>query len=259
MTTTGKYQQLEFEELLRARLGFEGPGTGGPAPDASRAVGGPSKALARRVFASARWRFEHLDRIRDGFVVDASGRGVTAIRPGRTSEAAGSAARRLAAQGREELLQYLEGERTFFQVPVDLDRLPDFQRRVLDEACHIPYGEVRSYSFLAERVDHPRAARAVGTALGRNPVPFIVPCHRILRGDASLGGYGFGLPMKADLLALERGTPVLQGCATTRIVCRVGCAALRRARPDNRVAFASVADARSIGYRACRLCRPADR
>jgi len=259
MTTTDRYRQMEFEELLRSRLGFDDPHTVEPAPDAPRERGDAGSALARRVFVSARRRLEHLDRIRDGFVVDASERGVTAIRPGSASEAAGAAARRLAAQGREELLQYLEGERSFFEVPVDLERLPDFQRRVLGETCRIPYGEVRSYSFLAERVDHPRAARAVGTALGRNPVPFIVPCHRVLRGDASLGGYGFGLPMKADLLVLERGTPVLQGCATTRIVCRVGCAALRRARPDNRVVFASVADARSVDYRPCRLCRPSDR
>ena len=251
MTTNDRYQPMDFEEVLRAGLGFEGPIAAAEAP--------PGAALARRVLAASRRRLEHLDRIRERFVVDASERGVTGIHPGRSPMAEGAAARRLAAQAREELLQYLDGERSYFEVPVDLDRLPDFQRLVLQETSRIPFGEVRSYSFVAERVDHPRAARAVGTALGHNPVPFIVPCHRVLRGDASLGGYGFGLPMKSELLSLERATPVLQGCSTTHILCRVGCAALRRARPENRVVFASVADAGSVGYRPCRICRPADR
>jgi O-6-methylguanine DNA methyltransferase len=212
--------------------------------------------LGRRVIRLARRHRAHLDRIREEFVIDASARGVTAIRPGRSPETPGAMARRLAEQAREELLQYLDGERSYFTVPVDLTHLPRFQHQVLDEARRIPFGEVRSYSYLAGRIDHPRAARAVGTALGRNPVPFIVPCHRVLREDESLGGYAFGLPLKSDLLDLERATPVLQGCTSTRILCRVGCPALRRARPDRRVAFASVRDARSVGYRPCRVCRP---
>src|SRR3990172_3125094 len=67
----------------------------------------------------------------------------------------------------------------------------------------------------------------------------------------------FGTPVKDRLLALERSTPVLEGCATTRIVCRVGCVHGRHMRPENRVVFASVADARSVGYRPCKVCRPA--
>ncbi len=249
MTTMSEPKQMSLDEILDRELV-----PGGAGDDAAT-----SARLVRRVVAGARRHLTQLERIRDGFVVDASERGVTAIHPGKEAEAAGVAARLLAEQGREELLQYLDGERSYFEVPVDLSRLPAFQQKVLDEAQRIPFGQVRSYTYLAERVGHPRAARAVGTALGRNPVPFIVPCHRVLRGDASLGGYAFGLPMKTDLLTLEHTTPVLEGCTTTHIVCRVGCAALRRARPENRVVFAAVGDARSVGYRPCRLCRPTDR
>ncbi|HWN03572.1 MAG TPA: methylated-DNA--[protein]-cysteine S-methyltransferase, partial [Candidatus Dormibacteraeota bacterium] len=103
----------------------------------------------------------------------------------------------------------------------------------------------------------PRAVRAVGTALGRNPVPLILPCHRVWRSDGGLGGYIFGADVKDRLAALERTTPVLEGCTSTRIVCRVGCIHGRNMRPDNRVVFASVEDARSVGYRPCKVCRPA--
>jgi hypothetical protein len=83
-----------------------------------------------------------------------------------------------------------------------------------------------------------------------------MPCHRVLRSDGSLGGYLFGLDVKRRLLELERSTPVLEGCASTRIVCRVGCVHGRHMRPDNRIVFASVDDARSVGYRPCKVCRP---
>ena len=88
-------------------------------------------------------------------------------------------------------------------------------------------------------------------------MPIIVPCHRVLRSDGGLGGYAFGVDMKSRLLGLERSTPVLEGCSTTGVVCRVGCPASRRMRDDSRVVFASVADARSVGYRPCTFCRPA--
>lgn len=81
--------------------------------------------------------------------------------------------------------------------------------------------------------------------------------HRVLRSDGGAGRYLFGTRVKDRLLALERSTPVLQGCATTRIVCRVGCVHGRRMNPENRVIFASLADARAVGYRPCKACRPA--
>lgn len=209
-----------------------------------------------RIVRGALRRLEHLDRIRKKFVIDATERGVVAIRPGTHGVATGRAALVHAEQARQELHEYLDARRAFFSVPVDLSELAPFQRAVLEEAARIPFGETRSYSTLAAAIGRSGASRAVGTALGRNPVPFIVPCHRVLRGDATLGGYAFGLPMKADLLELERTTPVLEGCTSTRIVCRVGCPALARARADRRVVFADVADARSVGYRPCRVCRP---
>ena len=212
--------------------------------------------VVRRIARGALRRLAQVERIRDGFVVDASAQGVVAVRRGRRAEAPGAAARRHAEQGREELHEYLDGRRSFFEVRLDLSPLAPFQRRVLEGAMQVPFGETTSYAALAARIGCSGAARAVGTALGRNPVPFIVPCHRVLRGDRSLGGYAFGLPMKADLLELERSTAILEGCTSTRILCRVGCHALARSRPDRRVVFASVSDARSVGYRPCRLCRP---
>ena len=132
-----------------------------------------------------------------------------------------------------------------------------FRSHVLNAAVGIPFGESRSYSWVASAIGHAKAVRAVGTALGRNPVPFIVPCHRVLRSDGSLGGYGLGLPLKRRLLDLEVRTPPLEGCDSTRIVCRTGCHAGGRMRASSRVLFASLEDALSVGYRACRVCRPA--
>ncbi len=189
--------------------------------------------------------------------VEASERGVTLVRPGgRARPAVSRAAQRVEERTRQELLEYLEGRRAFFTVPVDFSGLGPFQRDVLELTHRIPFGETRSYSWIARTIGRPEARRAVGTALGRNPVPIVVPCHRVVRSDGGLGGYAFGLPMKGRLLGLEQATPVLEGCSTTRVVCRVGCRAGRRMRDDSRIVFASVEDARSVGYRPCRVCRP---
>ncbi len=193
----------------------------------------------------------------DGIGIASTERGVCLIRAERLAPPPSARARRRVEQAKRELAEYLAGERTFFTVPVDLSTTPLFQREVLEAARGIPFGEVRSYAWVARQIGHPRAVRAVGTALGRNPVPLIVPCHRVLRSDGGLGGYIFGTRIKDRLLALERSTPLLEGCATTRIVCRVGCVHGRRMSPENRVVFASVADARSVGYRPCNVCRPA--
>jgi O-6-methylguanine DNA methyltransferase len=213
--------------------------------------------LTRRVVVGARKSEADFLRFERSLAIQATPRGVCLIRAGRLEPPVTAAARRLAEQAREEIHEYLRGARAFFGVPVDLSAVPDFQRRVLEAARQIPFGEARAYAWVAEHIGRPRAARAVGTALARNPVPLIVPCHRVWRGDGGLGGYLFGTDVKNRLLALERGTPVLEGCATTRIVCRVGCVHGRRMRPENRVVFASVEDARSVGYRPCRVCRPA--
>jgi methylated-DNA-[protein]-cysteine S-methyltransferase len=160
-------------------------------------------------------------------------------------------------QAREELAEYFAGDRTFFSVPVDLSKVPSFERAALELASQIPYGEVRSYKWIAERLGKPDAARAVGGAMAGNPVPLIVPCHRVVKTDGGLGGYSFGLVQKEALLNLERGIAPYVGCASTRIFCRKGCAHERRIREGGRIHFASGTDARESGYRACQTCRPA--
>jgi methylated-DNA-[protein]-cysteine S-methyltransferase len=160
-------------------------------------------------------------------------------------------------QARKELEEYLAGDRTFFTVPVDLSELPRFDRAALDAASQIPYGKVRSYKWIAERLGEPDAARAVGGAMAANPVPLIVPCHRVVRTDGRLGGYTFGLVQKEVLLNLERSIAPYVGCALTKTFCRKGCARERRAPEGGRVHFAAPADATGSGYQACSVCRPA--
>jgi O-6-methylguanine DNA methyltransferase len=213
--------------------------------------------LAGRVLAAARASARETDRLLERISIQATPGGVSLIRAQRLEKPATAGARRLAERAREELSEYFHGKRAFFSVPVDLSGAADFQKKVLAAARHIPFGEVRAYAWIAQRIGHPRAVRAVGTALGRNPVPFIVPCHRVLQTGGGLGGYLFGTDVKSWLLSLERTTPVYEGCTSTHIVCRVGCVHGRHMRPDNRVVFASVDDARSVGYRPCKVCRPA--
>ncbi len=105
---------------------------------------------------------------------------------------------------RTQLDEYFAGERTAFEVPLRLEGT-EFQRRVWDALCRIPYGETISYGELARRVGNPKASRAVGLANGRNPVAIIVPCHRVIAADGTLGGYGGGLGRKTVLLDLEAG------------------------------------------------------
>jgi methylated-DNA-[protein]-cysteine S-methyltransferase len=100
-----------------------------------------------------------------------------------------------------QLEEYFAGERTEFDVTMELDGTP-FQQEVWAELCRIPYGETISYGELARRVGRPRGPRAVGQANGRNPIPIIVPCHRVLASNG-IGGYGGGLKIKRALLALE--------------------------------------------------------
>lgn len=106
----------------------------------------------------------------------------------------------------EQLREYFAGRRQRFDLPLDLGRLTSFQRSVLQAACAIPYGSVRSYGQLAQTVGRPHASRAVGQALGSNPIPIVIPCHRVVASDGSLGGYTGGLEKKRFLLELERTT-----------------------------------------------------
>jgi O-6-methylguanine DNA methyltransferase len=214
--------------------------------------------LAARVQAALRERADSPEHLADRFHFEATERGVSRLRYGRGRDVATGRGRRHVEQAHEELVQYLGGRRTFFTVPVDLDGVGEFQDRVLTQARAIPFGEVLSYAEVARRIGHPRASRAVGNALGANPVPVLVPCHRVIRGDGTWGHYAFGAALKTRLLELERTTPLLVGSASTRIVCRHGCAREQRISEHGRVVFASVADAASVGYRPCQVCRPRD-
>lgn len=115
--------------------------------------------------------------------------------PGAAPETAGTG---------EQLRRYFEGERLDFAVPLDLPERPAFWRRVWGIVAAIPYGETRSYGAVARAAGVAGAARAVGGAMAHNPVPIIVPCHRVVGSDGRLTGFGGGLDMKRRLLEMER-------------------------------------------------------
>lgn len=155
-----------------------------------------------------------------GLVLSAKGlRAVTAPRPdgeqalreaaelGATEPAseaeAGDLPRRLRAWARGEAADPSTGSGQGLAPQIDWDGISGFRRAVMEETLRIPPGETRSYGWLAERVGSPRAARAVGRVMATNPMPFVVPCHRVVASDGSLGGYGAGLALKEALLRLE--------------------------------------------------------
>jgi methylated-DNA-[protein]-cysteine S-methyltransferase len=107
---------------------------------------------------------------------------------------------------RRELDEYFAGRRDHFDLPLDWRLARGFRRQVLERLhAEVPYGRTVSYLELATLVGNPKASRAVGTAMATNPIPIVVPCHRVLRSGGHLGGYGGGLPAKRLLLALESG------------------------------------------------------
>ena len=157
------------------------------------------------------------------------------------------------------------------RVPVSLDLRGrgEFERQVWMKALEIPPGEVRPYGWIAAEIGRPKAVRAVGTALGHNPVPLIVPCHRVVRSDGTIGQYSLGGPgNKRTILAAEgldpddleaqaRAGVRLVGSGTTHIVCHPTCRNARRIQARHRVPFRSLDEATRAGFRACRVCRPA--
>jgi methylated-DNA-[protein]-cysteine S-methyltransferase len=110
---------------------------------------------------------------------------------------------------RRELEEYFEGRRHTFDLPVDLRGRSGFSREILDRLARVPYGQVTTYKSLAVEAGNPRAARAVGTIMNRNPIPIVLPCHRVVGSNGSLVGYGGGLDRKRLLLDLEAGQPGL--------------------------------------------------
>lgn len=161
----------------------------------------------------------------------------------------------------------LAGDRRV-RIALDLRGRTQFERDVWTKALEIPRGEVRPYGWIAAEIGRPKAVRAVGTALGHNPVPLIVPCHRVVRSDGLIGNYSLGGPhnkraiLSAEgldpdrLEAFARAGIRLIGSDTTRVYCLPSCHAAQRITDRHRVTFRSTAAGHQAGYRACRLCRP---
>jgi O-6-methylguanine DNA methyltransferase len=154
------------------------------------------------------------------------------------------------------------------RIDLDLRGHTPFEIAVWTKALEIPRGEVRPYGWVAAEIGRPKAVRAVGTALAHNPVPLVVPCHRVVRSDGMIGQYSMGGPeAKRRVLAAEGlDTRELEaeaaagirftGSDTTHIVCNPTCRDARRVTARHRVTFPSLAAARGAGYRPCRHCRP---
>jgi O-6-methylguanine DNA methyltransferase len=154
--------------------------------------------------------------------------------------------------------------------PVDLHQLPEFEQQVLRKVLEIPRGEVRPYAWVAAEVGRPLAVRAVGNAVARNPIPFVIPCHRVVRSDGRIGQYGAGGPLAKRAVLESEGMDTGEmerlpakgvrfiGSDTTHIYCYPSCRNARRVTPAHRVTFRSADDSRSAGYRPCRVCRPVD-
>lgn len=104
---------------------------------------------------------------------------------------------------RRQLDEYFAGDRQRFEIPIDWTLVGEWGRKILDACARIPFGEVRTYGEMAAAAGSPKASRAAGTALGHNPVPVVVPCHRVLRSGGAMGGYTGGLHIKEHLLRLE--------------------------------------------------------
>lgn len=205
-------------------------------------------------------------------------RGITMVRVGDADEAAFAHAyeQRLGRRARPGDLpeRYAQAVRHAAEgqaparVPVDISGLAPFEQAVLLSLAHIPHGEVRPYAWIAREAGRPKAVRAAGNALARNPVPLLLPCHRVVPTSGGVGNYAFGSDMKRTLLQSE-GVPTDEldtlarqgvrylGCKSTGVYCLPTCRDARRMRPTNRVPFASDGAAAEAGYRPCKHCRPA--
>jgi O-6-methylguanine DNA methyltransferase len=151
----------------------------------------------------------------------------------------------------------------------DLRGLTPFEQAVLRKTKQIPRGEVRPYGWVAREIGHPAAVRAVGTALANNPIPYFIPCHRVVRTDGQIGNYGGGGPeAKRAILTMEgvrvnrlqelaRAGVRYQGVKTTKVFCYPTCHTGRHALEKNIVWLHDEASARAAGFRPCKVCRPA--
>lgn len=161
----------------------------------------------------------------------------------------------------------LKGERRR-ELRYDLRGLSEFERAVLMKALEIPTGEVRPYSWIAKEIGHPGAVRAAGTALAKNPVPLLIPCHRVVRSDGQIGKYSLGgARNKRTLLELEGAHPeTLEKLAASRVrylgnskgmhYCYPTCGGIETLVVSNTVAFHTDEEALAAGYHPCSDCRP---
>src|SRR6266480_6404996 len=150
----------------------------------------------------------------------------------------------------------------------DLRGLTPFSQAVLHKTMEIRRGEVRPYGWVAREIGHPAAVRAVGTALANNPIPYFIPCHRVVRADGVIGNYGGGGPeAKKAILTLEgvrvqwladlaRAGVRYQGVKTTGVYCYPTCHHGRRALERNVVLLHDAEEAKAAGFRPCKSCRP---
>ena len=208
-----------------------------------------------------------------------NGRGVSTVEIAPDDEAferrfharTGRRARRVAALPPDlaaRIARRLAGDRRV-RIDLDLRGSTPFEQAVWMKALEIPRGEVRPYGWIAAEIGRPKAVRAVGTALGNNPVPLIVPCHRVVRSDGMIGQYSLGgAENKRTILAGEGADPDaleslarsgvrFYGSDTTRIYCLPTCHDARRVTDRHLVTFRSATAASSAGYRPCKHCRPA--
>jgi O-6-methylguanine DNA methyltransferase len=151
----------------------------------------------------------------------------------------------------------------------DLRGLTPFEQAVLRKTREIPRGEIRPYGWVAREIGRPAAVRAVGTALANNPIPYFIPCHRVVRTDGHIGNYGGGGPeAKRAILNMEgvrvnrleelaRSGIRYQGVKTTKVFCFPTCHTGRHALEKNIVWLHDEASARAAGFRPCKVCRPA--
>ena len=167
----------------------------------------------------------------------------------------------------EEIRRFVAGDREALTHDIDLSLVEsEFKRRALTRLRKVPLGSVVTYQGLARAVGAPDAQRAIGSAMGSNPVPIYVPCHRVIKSDLSIGNYGGGVERKLKLLRAE-GFAVgkdlrvpahaVMGHQRTHIYCRPQCPAARRADSGRMYIFADSDKARGAGLRACKICHPA--
>lgn len=149
----------------------------------------------------------------------------------------------------------------------DIAHLPAFSQAVLRTALQIPRGQVRPYGWIAAQIGAPKAVRAVGSALARNPVPLLIPCHRVVRTDGTIGEYALGTRAKRRVLESE-GVALAEfarraragiryvGSRSTGVYCYPTCGGARRITERYREEFRTQAEAREAGLRSCKVCRP---